>query len=272
MQKYKFIFVILTYRSYEDIQECINSISACYDSYKIVVVNSFFDSASKDIFEKIARDNHCDFINVENKGYSYGNNIGIKYVREKYLFDFLIISNPDIVIKKNAFNYQKFLENPVVIAPCITTRTGKHQNPYWVVENKTAERLIYIGFKKRNSLIAYTGFAINKLIRIVFIAYTNLFRKKINKVFAAHGSFIIFNRKVFEKLNVIYDENMFLFAEEALLAHRLKQNNIPILYTNEIEIYHKEDGSVGIAHIDEKSILRKSIIYYFEYLKQSKEV
>ncbi len=48
--------------------------------------------------EKISFDHSYDFINIENRAYSYGNNIGIKHANEKYNYKYLVISNPDIII------------------------------------------------------------------------------------------------------------------------------------------------------------------------------
>lgn len=46
-------------------------------------------------------------MNVENKGYSYGNNRGIEYCHNNYEYDYIIISNPDIIIKKFDFKVKK---------------------------------------------------------------------------------------------------------------------------------------------------------------------
>ena len=84
----------------------------------------------------------------------------------------------------------------------------------------------------------------------------------------------MFPKSVFEKLGLIYDENMFLFSEEAYLAHLFANANIKTVLTKYIEILHKEDGSMKLSKIDEDGEGRKSIIYYYEKMvlnKQEKE-
>ena len=70
MEYYKYIFVILVYRNTGDLVECLESIKAKVSSYKSIVVNAYYDEASKLEVERIASIYQCDFINIENKGYS----------------------------------------------------------------------------------------------------------------------------------------------------------------------------------------------------------
>ena len=89
---------------------------------------------------------------------------------------------------------------------------------------------------------------------------------KFQKVFAVHGSFLILPKKVLSKIGMPYDEDMFLFAEEAYLAHLLKKYNIDTYITKDISVIHYEDGSMSISSINEKDEIRKSVIKYYEKL------
>lgn len=269
MERYKYIFCILVYRNVEDIKECIDSINDKVENCKIVIVNSFYDNESKNEFEKIAHKNRCDFINVENRGYGFGNNCGVDFIVKKYVYDYIIISNPDIIIKRFDNNINNIIanDNPCLIAPIITTKTGKLQNPYWLIKNSVCEWLIYIGNKYRISLISYTGIAINKLIREIGMKIFRYTKYRNMKIFAAHGCFFLISQKAVELLHPMYDEKMFMFAEEAYLAHKLEKHGIRTYLTKNIEIYHKEDGSIKFSSIKENDEIRKSIIYYYEALR-----
>lgn len=267
---FKYIFVILVYRNTEDIRECLNSIEKKFKNYKIIIVNGYFDEKTTVIFNEIAVEYDCDFINVPNKGYGAGNNRGIEYAIKKYKFKYLIISNPDIIVRKfdeTIFNEQS--QQYDVIAPIIKNKNGKNQNPYWATENFVAERLIYEGEKYKSIFLLYSGYLIHKVIRTCML-YTFL-RSKYNgiDIFAAHGSFFIMSSRVLNEITPIYDENMFLFAEEAYLAHRLKEKKIRIVLSKAIEIYHKEDGSMKFSKINQFDEERKSVVYYYEkYVKR----
>lgn len=266
MKNTEFVFVILTYRNTEDLSDVINSVKMMYERYEkeIIVVNSYYDQNTKDEVETIAQREECIFINVENKGYGYGNNCGIAYANQKFVYQYLVIVNPDTQVLQNDFDYKLYMDKSVVIAPEIRNLRGKRQNPYWCIKNSFSEWLVYIGYKNNRKILVYMGIGINKILRIAF----NLFlRKKRRKIFAAHGSFLIFSKKAISTLQTVFDENMFLFAEENLLAHTLEKANIDVFYVDEIKILHKEDGSMRIAKIDVGSEIKKSIVYYYEKLK-----
>ncbi|HEY5563198.1 MAG TPA: glycosyltransferase, partial [Clostridiaceae bacterium] len=74
----KVYIVILNYNSHEDTIECVKQCrNITYNNYRIIVV----DNNSTDDSYKIIENNLKDVILLKsdiNKGYGYGNNIGIK--------------------------------------------------------------------------------------------------------------------------------------------------------------------------------------------------
>ena len=68
---FDFVFVVLVYRNTQDLKDFFSSLNI--PNSKVVVVNSFYNDETKSEFEQIAIDNGADFLNVENKGYGYGN-------------------------------------------------------------------------------------------------------------------------------------------------------------------------------------------------------
>lgn len=270
MEKIDIGFVVLAYRNSEDLIDSIPSIKKSYSlyQYKVLVVNSLYDEKSEEEIHKVAIDNGCDYLCIENKGYGYGNNKGIEYFCLNYQFDYIVIANPDTLILKNSFDYHKYQDKAFVLAPRIKNKCGKHQNPYWVINNPIAEYLIYCGHKKKRKFLLFLGLGLNRILRDVFhIKRYYHFRK----VFACHGCFFIMTSKVIELIHSPFDEKMFLFAEENLLAHVLKAKGIPIMYTDDVEVLHKEDGSMTLANIDENNELSKSIIYYYEKITKDNE-
>ena len=217
-QQFDVIFVVLTYRNTEDLKDFIRTTSErVKDDYKIVVVNSFYDESSCNKFRSIAIENNCDFINVENKGYGYGNNRGIEFAKRNYQFRFLIVSNPDIEILNFSTRYLEGLEE-CIVAPSTKTLTGKNQNPYYYSKIELVEWLKYYSYIKERKIFAYIGIAINKIYREIRLFIDRCFKVNKRKIYAAHGSFVIFETSALDKLGTIYDERMFLFSEENHLA------------------------------------------------------
>lgn len=262
--KYKYAVVVLVYRNDQDLEECINSFYNQVKDCKIVIVNAFYDNESMKKIKKIADSYNCDFINEVNKGYSYGNNRGIEYINRKYDYDYIIISNPDIIVKQFKDNF----DVDGIIAPKIICASGKNQNPMMIKECKVADYFIYIGFKKNIKLLYALGIGLKKIKNKIYsILYKN---KKNLKIFAAHGSFVIISRNVTELINPLYDENLFLFAEEGVLAYKARDKGIYTNYNDNIVVVHKEDGCMRLADFSINNELKKANIYFYEnYVKNN---
>lgn len=270
MRHYKIVFVVLTYRNTVDIIDFLESLEKKLNDYKVLIVNSYFDNMTLTEFKKIALKYDCDFLNIPNKGYSYGNNVGISFLREKYRFDYLICSNPDIIVEKmDIVNFNT--NQSIIYCGDIINKKNKKQNPMLVVENSISDFFIYKGYMFDNNLLIYLGIFINKIIRYIFLKYVNISNKKFFKIYQPHGSFIMFSYGCLEKLNSIFDDKMFLFSEEGVLAKKAKKNNIPIYFTKNIQCTHKEDGSINLFQGNISSEYKRSSIYFYENYCKTKE-
>lgn len=263
---YKYLFIVLTYKNSSDLIDFISSVKNCVEeSNKILIVNSYYDEDTKDEIERIATLNDCPFINVENRGYGAGNNRGIEYAKDNFEFDFLIVSNPDITIKEFKANcLDRYLDRPYIIAPEIICRTNKKQNPATVKNFKFATWLMYRGYKKRRKIVLYCGIALNKVCKL----FCKIFSRKHLPVFQAHGSFVVFNKQALDDLDAVYDENIFMFCEELDLAHKAKVKEIKTVYSPDVYVYHKEDGSIKVSDINVFERERESFIYCYEKWKR----
>lgn len=258
MKKYDVIFVVLTYKAYQDLNEFCLSLNGFKFTYKIIVIDAFFSEELSNKIKEISNKNNCIYLQIENKGYSYGNNYGIDYAVKNFDYKYIIVSNPDIVLKK--FDINLLDSSAAIQGPKIITKNKKNQNPFRSHSFSFGEYVSYIGFKKNIKLFVWFNIIINKLLRYIYLI--NCCHSQ--KVYALHGSFLIFNKKTIEKYNPIFENKMFLFAEEDYLAYRMKKNKETIIYNEAIEVFHKEDGSVGISNINVNGITKDSYIYYYE--------
>ena len=131
---YHYVFVILVYRNSDDLISCLRSIEDNVENYRVIIVNSYFDEYTKNQVEMIAKSNKCDFLNVKNNGYGAGNNRGIEFVCKNYEFEYVIVSNPDIIIDSMLGSPNVFAGMDI-IAPKIVTLNRKNQNPILVLDN-----------------------------------------------------------------------------------------------------------------------------------------
>lgn len=267
-KSYNIIFCVLTYKNHEDLQELINSlkIGKFNFSYRIVVVNNFADNKSLERIKNIASINDCDFIENSNLGYSHANNKAIEFAKEKYEYNFIIISNPDVIVKE--FDYDRLMKfDDAIIAPEIICMNKKKQNPMYFKYMPISERIVYHGFMTNIRLIQFFGILLNKMNRYFNRIINKITQKKEIQIYACHGSFIIFSKKALLKLEKVFDENIFLFCEESDLAQKAKSFKIKIIYDKEIKILHKEDGSMNLSKNNMYDIQKKSYLYYFKKWK-----
>ena len=129
-----------------------------------------------------------------------------------------------------------------------------------------ADYFLYNGYKKKRNLLVLIGFALNKIPREIFL---KLYKNKIRRVHGAHGSFVMFSSYAISRLtNNPYDENIFLFSEEFVIANKAKKEGLVTFYNPSVCIQHKEDGSMEIANISENEHLGRSTIYYYEHYRK----
>ena len=264
--KYKYIFIVLVYRNADDLDDCLKSIKQHVKSYKVVVVNSYYDDDSKEKIKNVAKQFDSDFLNIENRGYSYGNNRGIEYANTHYNYEYIVVSNPDITIVKFEDSILNVEFTYDVIAPKIIAADGRPQNPMYVRKPFLSEWLEYKGFKNRSLWLVRAGIFISKLNRAYYLRINS--NKNIYAIYGAHGCFVMLSNNAVEKLFPVYDENMFLFAEEMVLAIKSAKMGLKTCYYDGISIKHKEDGSMKLSNLKMYEELRKSNLYYYEHYIQ----
>lgn len=262
MKKVENVFVVVVYRNTVDIIDFLKSVSNLMDDYKVIIINNYYDDESKKQFQEIAFKNNCDFINCENKGYGAGNNTGILFAINNYDFDFLTISNPDIVLESFPTNIFSTMADGV-IGGDIRNLSGKKQNPMVAVNSTWGTRMLYEGLKYNSSFKLIIGKGINKITRDFCLLHHQAWALPYQKVYQIHGCFLTLSRKVIDQIGAPYDEKMFLFGEEGYLAFLLNKRKIPTYYCPAIKALHKEDGSMKFRNnISEECI--KASIYFFE--------
>lgn len=263
MKKYKFIFIVLVYKNVEVLKDFFKEFQI--DNAHVVVVNSFYDEITRKECMEVALNYCASFINIPNKGYSYGNNVGVEYAINNFDFDFLVISNSDIIIKEWA-DLSVFKGKPYVIAPQTVMRNHKHQNPNIPIFSKCLYyNLLRKGYKLNNRILVRTAHAFSRLTRELYLIGLRLMGSWGMKIFSAHGSFIIFTKEAVKLLNPIFNNEMFLYNEELYLAFRCRELKIPIFYNRNIKIIHLEGASsIGVNNLENK----KSFMILDEYVKQ----
>ena len=154
-------FIIVSFRSDNVIQKCIESISP---NCKVIVVENSQNTSIKKYLEK-KFSNVRVLITGENLGYGRGNNLGISKVKTKYAF----ILNPDAYLEKNTL---KELNN----AKCILQEEFSILSPL-IYDNKK----YYKSFKRKEKNFIEVNFVkgFAMLLNLEKINFNEIFDKKI---------------------------------------------------------------------------------------------
>lgn len=262
MEKIKYCFVVLTYNGFNDFKKLYRSLSNIQEKFAVVLVDSFSSELNRTIGESIAGQLNIDFISVPNRGYGAGNNVGIKFAIDNYNFEYLIIANPDTIIDKIDYNIISNYGENVIIGPQITNFNGKNKNPLYFKKYKLPFSILRHYVRNGSLSLLYIYLALNKIYSIFFrLKYR---RRNPIGVYALHGSFMIIGQKALSKLIPLFDERMFLYAEENHVAERAKSLNIPLLLDKNLQVRHKENGSTNTEDVnkDQKHTLQSLRVFF----------
>lgn len=256
---FKVVIVILNYMNYQETISCVNSaLLQKGTEFKIVVV----DNGSTNESYKIIMERYCNNRQVrvlkskENLGFAKGNNLGIKFAKEKLKADFILLLNSDTIvtdeyyISKMISNYD---ESVGVIGSEIRLRNKKVQKPYCEYVEFPATLLYYL--KIFNELYGWNIFG-NQIDKLL---------KKYKKKIILHGSAFMLTPSYLKQYNGLYNKT-FLYGEEILLYLLCKRANLKQVYVSDTNIWHKEDQSSKYLFKNKNAIKMKYLFQSYKYV------
>lgn len=243
--------VILNYNDSETTIELLETVKNYNALDNIVVVDNNSTDNSYEILNKYESEKIGIIRTDKNGGFGYGNNIGAKYLATKEI-DYIIFSNPDIIVKeKDIVDLKESFgecRNAAIIAPTI----NEHGN---ISRGWKLKGPIFDSFTNIN----YLG----RLFKKRLLYSDEYYKEKYSKVDAVSGCFFVIKRETFEKIGG-FDENIFLYYEENVLAKKIKSIGMDIIVRNDIQIIHNHSVSINKSFnkIKKFKTLAKSQRYY----------
>lgn len=256
----KVAVIIVNYNDAEDTLKYVKTITEYETINRIVVVDN--KSTTTGTFDKLKELESSKVKVIEsdkNGGYDYGNNFGIKYldsINEE--FDYYIISNPDIEVSEDAIKHCLDVINSndkiAVISPRML---NKDRNPIrrssWKIRTfgldvvhstRLLELLLYKVL--RNGEYSNKEYEVEKL-----------------EVEAISGAFFVIKANILKEIGLL-DENVFLFYEEDILAHKLRDRNYKTISLNSEYFIHYESQTIGksLSYYRKMKQMFKSKMYY----------
>ena len=232
-----FVLIVLNYNDWETTVTFLNNTKEFQSIHKIIVV----DNCSTDVsFEKLSEhaDEKIDVIQTEkNEGYASGNNFGIRYAKQKYSPEYLIISNPDIVLNEMCLGGIKaFMEQN-------REKTG-------MVSCKmicNSEIRTRYGWKlpKYSDCILENLILLKRILNLKKTSYPDShFEMEICEVDVIPGSFFVISQETMDDVGM-FDEDTFLYGEENIIAYKLKEKKYKNYILNRYEYIHNHSVSIS---------------------------
>jgi len=242
--------IVLTWNSFDDTVNCIKSLRKLNnDNLRIILVDN---GSEKKYIEKLEdfikvefKDNNRiinenevdDFIDKRitlikinrNKGFSSGNNLGIKYgLKDKDAKYFWILNN-DTEVERDSLNHLiEKMQNDNEIGICGT-------------------RLVY--FDNKTRIQAYGGGKFNKYLAATSLIGNNemnsdeINEDKVEKeVDFIIGASMFVRRDYFEERGM-FCEDLFIYFEDVELC--IKRDRFKLGYSHKSIVYHKEGATIG---------------------------
>lgn len=172
---------------------------------------------------------------------------------QKYLPDWVIVCNNDIVIEDQDF-FSKLFEHDAnavgALAPEIRSeRTRLDQNPF-LKKRPDKKKLVTL----RIWFSSYYLMLFKQLLSVPFRLGKEKVKHflssgegtsrvhRIEPIYSPHGAFVIFSRRYFE-LGGEIDDELLLYAEEFSVGEICKRMNLPVLHDKKLQVQHREHGS-----------------------------
>ena len=252
--------IVVNYNDIEDTVAYVQKLNSYEIINRIVVVDNLSTTIGAfDNLKKLENEKVKVISSDKNGGYNYGNNFGIRYLESKNeKYDYFIISNPDIDIAEKAIiNTLEELGSNKKVAIAAPRMLDKEKRPI----RRSAWKLRTFSLDMIHS---------TRLLEILFYKklrkgeYTEKdYQNKVLEVDAISGAFFIIKNEVLEEIG-LFDENVFLFYEEDILAKILKQKGYKILSLNTENFIHYESQTIGktLSFYRRTNQLYKSKMYY----------
>lgn len=245
----KTVFLIINYNDADTTLTLLNNIKEYKKIDRILIVDNNSTDNSFNILKGYENDKIEIVKTNVNKGYGAGINFGVKHLVNELGRCYIIVSNSDIIIEEendikeliNTFN-----QDTAIVAPIIKEQDNLNRG--WKIPTPLKDTLLNLPL-------------IHKWLRPKLLGYKNY--QDITEVEVVSGCFFIIDSDSLEKAN-FYDEDVFLYYEENIMAKKLKKLNKKTLLNTNVSVIHNHSVTIdkNINRIKKYKTLKKSQMYF----------
>lgn len=240
----KLSIIIVTYNSQEYIIDCLKSIFDTSDikreELEIIVVdnspkNSFEET--KKLITEIYGSEIIIIENVKNGGYGQGNNLGVSYAKA----EIICIVNPDVLFVNPIFrNMLNIFKKNNSLAMIGGKQIGGRDISFWI--------------RPEYEFFLFTA-PLSKFLNVVNLYFQNFFYLS--------GALLFIDKNKFIEIGK-FDEEIFMYCEEADLTKRFINKNYKTIYRKDYVYRHLIDERTVSSDKSIHQLINSYKIYFFK--------
>lgn len=264
----KIVYVILHYLAGDDTIACAHSIldatkGSGHTTHIVIIDNGSPNDSYSQILQVLGKNPQVTLLqSSENLGFARGNNLGFSYAKNQLNADFIVMLNNDTLLSQTDFNeilVDKYVQTHYgVLGPDIVTADGCHQNPgskqSWSLQELRLKRL---KLRIRSFL---TWFGLDASISRIIESQKEIYRKQTLagdvEHTILHGACWIFSPEFISRFDGLCPDT-FLYMEEDILKLQADRYGFTMRYTDQLQIFHKEDIATNMAAGSTNAKLRR---------------
>lgn len=240
--------VIVNFRTPDLAIESLRSISMQNEALnggQVIVVDNFSEDESvQKIQSAITTEGWASWVQLlqmnRNGGFAYGNNAGIKHALASHSrFDYLMLLNPDTLVRKNAMrSLIKFMNAHLLVG----VAGSRLENASGGIESSAHQFPSPVGELVESARL-------NILTKLLApYALTPARQDTAHRCDWVSGASLMIRRAVFEDVGFL-DENFFLYFEEVDFFQRVAKTNWQVWYVPKSLVMHIEGAATGIKQV-----------------------
>ena len=265
------LIITVNYKDSIPTENLIKSIQHCKANanLKIIIVDNESSQNSISSLKMIIKKTNLDIeiISSSNNTYYWGGiNLGLnKYYKKGKEYKWIIACNNDVEFN-DVYFFKKLNEikekSYSIIAPkIISSLTNKDLNPF-LLKPLSLIYNIYYSLYYLNFFTSKFFYKIGHLIKLIKKS-SKINYSSIHQVYAAHGSFMIFNTNFFQNGGFL-DTGFTMYGEEISTAEIAKKVNSLIYYIPFLSVIHNEHQSTRKSSFKDNFLHSKKTYYYLK--------
>ncbi len=251
--------LVLNYNDAVTTTSFVNSVKNYSCVRKILIVDNHSKDDSLESLKALENERVVVIDSGENKGYGAGNNFGIRYLNDHYQSEYILLSNPDVIVEENVIaELEKFLRNNTnyaVAAPFMLNSKG-------VKQYNTAFRI-----PSKWEYILSIDLLLTKIKGSFYYKKIETENKKIKDVGSVSGSMFMMRTKDMLEYGM-YDDNIFLYCEELVLGIKMRNAHKKIALLTDYTFIHNHSISINKTYksiVLKKHLFMKSKLYVIRH-------